>query len=71
MSSDDDKRDFQTAPFEELCGCIAVDIPSHLLYRFDKPNKKLAEELIRRGEGKRIVLANCSKCGGTGLLSKA
>ena len=55
-------RDFQTAPYEYLCGCVSVNILS------DKgDNKELAEKLIREGEGKRTVRSHCTRCSGTGL----
>lgn len=60
--------DFQTAPFEMLCGCVGIYIPDHMNHLFDKgPNLELTERLLRDGKGKRIVLANCEKCNGTGI----
>jgi len=54
--------DFQTAPYEKLCGCVGVNIP------FDKgANKDVVEKLIREGEGKRTVRSYCTRCSGTGL----
>ena len=60
--------DFQTAPYEKLCGCIGVNIPNDYLHTYGKgANPALTEKLIREGEGKRIVMANCTRCSGTGL----
>ena len=60
--------DFQSAPFEALCGCVGILIPSHRLFMYDKgANLAETERLIREGVGSRIVEANCPKCHGVGL----
>ena len=61
-------RDFQTAPYEALCGCVCVDIPGDSKHMFAKgANPAFAEKLIREGEGKRTVRSYCTRCSGTGL----
>jgi hypothetical protein len=62
--------DFQTAPYESLCGCVAVLIPAGMtdIWPDDgTPNHKATEALIRDSEGRRNVEVNCPKCGGTGI----
>lgn len=64
--------DFQTAPYEALCGCVGVEIPSSYNWAYEdrgepRGNPQVTAELIRNGKGRRIVCVNCSKCGGTGI----
>ena len=71
MSSQEKKPlDFQTAPYDELCGCVGAVIPGHMLHLWPddgSPNHKATEDLIRSSKGRRTVMVNCEKCGGTGL----
>jgi len=61
--------DFQTAPYEALCGCVAAMIPAGMdhLWKGDAPNHAATEFLIRNAIGDRVVLADYPKCGGTGI----
>ena len=61
--------DFQTAPYETLCGCVAAMIPAGMnhLWKGDAPNHAATERLIRNAVGNRVVLSDCPKCGGTGI----
>lgn len=61
--------DFQTAPYEKLCGCVSALIPCGLnhLWKGDKPNHEATESLITRAVGNRIVLSDCESCGGIGI----
>lgn len=47
----------------------AAMIPSHMnhLWEGDTPNHAATERLIRNAVGNRVVMANCPKCGGTGI----
>jgi hypothetical protein len=59
--------DFQTAPYEQLCGCVSAEIPPGAKWMWDKPNPHATEHLIRQATGRRMVCANCPDCGGTGI----
>lgn len=56
--------DFQTAPYEGLCGCVSI-----ITNREMPPN--IVEHLIRNMTGQRNVCANCEICGGSGILPEA
>jgi hypothetical protein len=64
---------FQTAPFEELCGCVSAPIYGQLERLWDKlepwQQKHYAEMNIRRSKGNRMYDGDCEKCGATGLAN--
>ena len=69
--------DYQTAPYEALCGCVGCFVPAaanHMYQEYgpngpqERVNHTATEMLLRGAVGCRIVLANCDKCGGTGLV---
>lgn len=62
-------KDFQTAPYETLCGCVSALIPRHMqhIWKENVPNHVATEHLIRNAVGNRVVLSDCPKCGGTGI----
>jgi hypothetical protein len=64
--------DVQTAPFELLCGCVAVVFSQTEEMRLGKMRPEQAQEwvhaAIRGCRRDRIVLADCEKCNGTGLV---
>ena len=53
--------DFQTAPYEALCGCVAV------VYNRELPPDHIVQSHIRQCVGQRNVCANCKSCNGTGI----
>jgi hypothetical protein len=64
--------DFQTAPYDQLCGCVAVLVPSAANHAYQKNGKEVVNHemtrmLIEQGKHQRIVDASCEKCGGTGI----
>lgn len=66
--------DVQTAPFESLCGCVAVMLSTSECFWMDRLRpaqaKAMTEELIRVGNRDRHPNADCEKCGGSGLIRK-
>jgi len=54
--------DFQTAPYEKLCGCVAIITNRTTM----QPNS--IRKLIANNEGNRNVCVNCPDCKGTGIL---
>ncbi len=65
--------DFQTAPYDDLCGCVAALIPDWAVDQFqpDRANIEGTKRLLEMPETQRIVEANCPKCGGTGIRHNA
>ena len=76
-AADGSALDFHTAPYEALCGCVAVEVPRHCNYAYQTPygvervNHDMTRQLIENGKGCRNVMANCPKCHGTGLVPNA
>ena len=70
MKPDTTPLDFQTAPYEALCGCVGAPLPMGLNYLWPegKPNHEATERLIRDSAGNRTVMVNCPKCKGTGIM---
>jgi hypothetical protein len=63
--------DFQECPYDILCGCVAIFIPSHMQYLWNKgPNLEATKRLLENGKGKRIVLADCPCCSGSGIKTQ-
>jgi mono/diheme cytochrome c family protein len=64
--------DFQSAPYEALCGCVAALVPraADWAYQYhgeERSNPHMTRRLIEQAVGERIVMANCHRCHGTGL----
>jgi hypothetical protein len=64
--------DFQSAPYDVLCGCVAAFVPSAGKWAYesfgeDRPNPRMTRYLIEQAVGERIVTVNCPRCHGTGL----
>lgn len=71
-----ERLDFQTAPYEALCGCVAVDVPASASWAYqdhgvEVANHEMTRRLIEANPRRRIVLANCQKCHGSGLKGVA
>lgn len=64
---------FQTAPYEKLCGCVSAPIPTWAERQFkdDVPNIEATRRLIESHEGCRMVDADCPICDATGMLPNA
>jgi hypothetical protein len=65
--------DYRDAPYDDLCGCVAVILTEAECPRFDAApsdhEKAHIEALLRAGKRQRHVLVNCKQCNGTGLAS--
>jgi hypothetical protein len=64
---------FQTAPYDELCGCVAAMIPTGFYSRkWDKgeADHDATRTLLENSQGCRVVDADCPKCHGFGLKPK-
>lgn len=65
--------DFQTADYDDLCGCVSAPVPVYLGHLWkdasgkERVNHEATRRLIEDSKGDRVVLANCEKCGGSGL----
>jgi hypothetical protein len=66
-------KDFQTVPYEELCGCVSALIPSALEHKWkdNQPNHEATKQLLNSTKGQRIVDADCLICKGTGIKQEA
>ena len=64
--------DFQSAPYEALCGCVAVMISESYGKMLDRVSeedrRRLVKNLLDSSQGYRNVCANCPTCGGSGIL---
>ena len=70
--SDCSALDFQSAPYEALCGCVAVMISESYGKMLDRVSeedrRRLVKNLLDSSQGYRNVCANCPTCGGSGIL---
>ncbi len=67
------KLAFETAPYDDLCGCVSTFLPAHLSEWRENPDRhrSMVKARLSNPNLPRSVCANCPICNGLGIKTKA